>query len=453
MGKPVNMHYQNPLFYILTQVVGLTLLLGWLAYTVQKSPLDMGLTRFFYDAAGHGFPWRHQAFVDAMGQFVVWLVPIACALFCGAAAVLSHRVKALAPARAALWALFAVFCLVPLLAGGLKHYTAMPRPFALAMFGGYVQLPSGFWAASGASGGGALPSVHAAVGYSVLGLYFAGWALGDARMRWLGLAGGLILGSFFGALRIMQGAHFLSQVMWSLAFVWCLCSVLFYPLIVTRHRAAPDNADGYQLDDIWKHLSIVQVRRRNTLTVYGVLLVCTLPFLSSTWSDESWVHLGVEWVGLGLILLAIAGRCWCILYLGGHKGAELIDQGPYSISRNPLYLFSMLAVAGIGAQSGSLLLGPILALFVYAVFNNVIDEEERLLRKVFGRDYADYCARVPRFGPRLSAWKSQEQLLISVSGLGRTIRDAVPYLLALPLFELIEWGQAAGWFPVLIRLP
>src|SRR3546814_11871276 len=79
------------------------------------------------------------------------------------------------------------------------------------------------------------------------------------------------------------------------------------------------------------------------------------------------------------------------MYWGGHKGAELIDQGPYSISRNPLYLFSMLAVAGIGAQSGSLLLGPILALFVYAVFNNVIDEEERLLRKVFGQAYIDYC--------------------------------------------------------------
>jgi protein-S-isoprenylcysteine O-methyltransferase Ste14 len=200
-------------------------------------------------------------------------------------------------------------------------------------------------------------------------------------------------------------------------------------------------------------LSMVQVRRRNTLTVYGVLLVCALPFLSSTWPAESWVHLGVEWVGLGLILLAIAGRCWCILYLGGHKGAELIDQGPYSISRNPLYLFSILAVAGIGAQSGSLLLGPILALFVYAVFNNVIDEEERLLRKVFGQGYADYCGQVPRFGPRLSAWKSQEHVLISVSGLWSTIRDAVPYLLALPLFELIEWGQAQGWFPVLIRLP
>jgi len=453
MSKPASMHYQKPFFYVLTQVLGLSLLMGWLAYTVQHSPLDLGLTRYFYDASAHGFPWRHQPFVYAMGKFVVWLVPIGGALFCGAAAALSYRIKALAPARSVLWALFAVFCLVPLLAGGLKHYTALPRPFALAMFGGYVQLPPGFWAAAGEPGGGALPSVHAATGFSVLALYFAGWALGSRRMRWLGLAGGLALGGLFGGLRIMQGAHFLSQVMWSLAFVWCVCSVLFYPLIVTSHRGAPDGVHGHRLDDIWRHLSIVQVRRRNTLTVYGVLLVCLLPFLSSTWPAESWMHQGVEWAGLGLILLAIAGRCWCILYLGGHKGAELIDQGPYSISRNPLYLFSMLAVAGIGAQSGSLLLGPILALFVYAVFNNVIAEEERLLSKAFGQGYADYCARVPRFGPRLSGWKSQEQVLISVSGLGRTMRDAVPYLLALPLFELIEWGQGTGWFPVLIRLP
>jgi membrane-associated PAP2 superfamily phosphatase len=130
MSKPASMHYQNPLFYILTQVLGVTVLLGWLAYTVQQSPLDMSLTRFFYDAAAHGFPWRHQTVVDAMGQFVVWLVPIGCALFCGAAAVLSYRAKSIAPARSVLWALFAVFCLVPVLAGGLKHYTALPRPFS-----------------------------------------------------------------------------------------------------------------------------------------------------------------------------------------------------------------------------------------------------------------------------------------------------------------------------------
>src|SRR3546814_10052004 len=82
------------------------------------------------------------------------------------------------------------------------------------MFGGYLQLPTDFWALAGQPGGGALPSVHAAVGYSVFSLYFAGWALNNRRLRWLGLASGLILGSFFGALRILQGAHFLSQILW-----------------------------------------------------------------------------------------------------------------------------------------------------------------------------------------------------------------------------------------------
>ena len=166
------------------------------------------------------------------------------------------------------------------------------------------------------------------------------------------------------------------------------------------------------------------------------------------------MHLSIEWAGLVLILVAVLGRCWCILYLGGHKGSSLIQLGPYSISRNPLYLFSILAVAGIGAQSGSLMLGLIMAFFVYAVFNNVIEEEERLLRLVFGVQYDDYRTRVPRLVPRLGLWKSEEGgLLISVSALGRTLRDALPYFLALPLFELIEKGQASGWLPILIHLP
>jgi hypothetical protein len=116
-------------------------------------------------------------------------------------------------------------------------------------------------------------------------------------------------------------------------------------------------------------------------------------------------------------------------------------------------MFSIIAVAGIGAQSGSLLVGLAMALFVYAVFSSVINEEERLLRKVFGRDFDAYCKRVPRFGPRFSQWRNEESLTISVSGLWNTLRDALPYLLAIPFFELIEWAQGMGWLPVLLRLP
>lgn len=207
------------------------------------------------------------------------------------------------------------------------------------------------------------------------------------------------------------------------------------------------------LDEIWCHLSKVQVRRRYTLTALGILAVLAAPFVASFAAAASpWYH-GVKWFGLVLILAAFLGRSWCMLYLGGHKGADLIQQGPYSVSRNPLYLFSVMAVVGIGAQTGSIVFGLVLALGVYAVFNYVIREEEVLLRKVFGFQFEEYSARVPRFWPRISGWKSDSELMIDVSGLGRTVRDALPYFLAVPVFGLIAYAQVSGWVPVLLRLP
>jgi membrane-associated PAP2 superfamily phosphatase len=35
----------------------------------------------------------------------------------------------------------------------------------------------------------------------------------------------------FSLVRILQGAHFLSQTLWSAVVMWLLASVIFYPLI------------------------------------------------------------------------------------------------------------------------------------------------------------------------------------------------------------------------------
>ena len=416
------MNYRDPFFYLLTQVVGITALLGWLAYRIQYSDLDVAISAYFHNSARYTALLQHDLALEALGHFLLWALPLTGAILSGAAALFGARFKALQPARVVLWTLLAIFCLVPVVLVGLRHYTTLPGGYAVS-------------------------------GYVLFGLYFAGWALDRARLRWWGLLIAVLAGGMVGALFVLQDLHFASETIWSAALAWLLCSLFFYPLIVTRHREGLADISRYTLDEIWANLAKVQVRRRNTLTAYGVLFVCLLPFISATLPPRSWVHLTIEWVGLTFILAAVLGRCWCILYLGGHKGATLIQQGPYSVSRNPLYLFSMLAVTGIGAQSGSIVLGPILALFVYAVFNNVIDEEERLLRKVFGPQFDEYCSRVPRFGPRFKHWKTDDSLLISMSGLGNTMRDALPYFLALPLFELIELGQSSGWLPVLIRLP
>lgn len=60
----------------------------------------------------------------------------------------------------------------------------------------------------------------------------------------------------------------------------------------------------------------------------------------------------IERTGGLLILLCIAGRTWCSLYIGGHKERQLIVSGPYSITRNPLHAFSILGTVGIFAVFG-----------------------------------------------------------------------------------------------------
>lgn len=436
MSRPNRMHYRNSFFYVLTQIVGISLLLGWLAYSLRH--LGAAAVPYVPEPAGSA-ALSHAAgynrWLELAAHLVEWLV-LPCLILVNGALALHNRGGAAAQRGRTLFrALFVVFLLAAVLAWVLRQAAFGPQP--LSTFGAHPSV------------GLALFGLY----FSLFELYFAGWALESRRLRWLGLGLAAAAGLVLCLVYLTHGTHFFSETLWAAAAAWLLCSVLFFRLVVTRHGVAGLDTADYTLEEIWKHLSTVQVQRRATLTVYGVLLVCLVPFIASAAAPDSWPHNTVEWIGRALIAVALLGRCWCILYLGGRKGAELMDQGPYSISRNPLYWFSMIAVTGIGAQSGSLLLGPIMALFVYAVFKNVIEEEERLLRKVFGPSFDAYCARVPRFGPRFAGWKSDEHLTVSMSGLWNTLRDALPYFLAIPLFELIEWAQVSGWLPALIRLP
>jgi len=237
MNHPASMAYRDfTTHYVLIQAAVIAFL-ALLAYQVQHSALDMAVSSYFYDPGAGVFPLRRALLPDVVGRYAARLVPISGAAICVACLAWSLREARLRPARAALLLMFMAFCFGPLLAGLLKQYTAMPRPMALAMFGGHAQWPDTFWALAGQAGGKALPSVHSVYGYIVLCVHFAGWALGSRRMQWVGLAAGLLLGATFGALRVMQGMHFLSQTLWSLAFVWAFCSVLFYPLVALRRPA------------------------------------------------------------------------------------------------------------------------------------------------------------------------------------------------------------------------
>jgi len=199
-------------------------------------------------------------------------------------------------------------------------------------------------------------------------------------------------------------------------------------------------------------LSETQRRRKLALILVGFSAALILPFVR-TIGGETTLHEIVELAGMALIVLAILGRSWCTLYIGGRKKREIVATGPYSISRNPLYVFSLIGIFGIGAQTGSVLLGPLLMAVGLAIFLPVILAEERLLAGRFGSEYAKYRMRVPRFGPKLSLWQDMETVPARPRLVARTAAEGMLLLLAIPICESVEWLQDAGYFAALLFVP
>lgn len=76
---------------------------------------------------------------------------------------------------------------------------------------------------------------------------------------------------------------------------------------------------------------------------------------------------------------------------------SLVTGGIYAVTRNPMYLGMTFILLGWSAFLASLwaLGGPVA--FILYISRFQIRAEERVLRSLFGADYADYTARVRRW--------------------------------------------------------
>lgn len=80
-----------------------------------------------------------------------------------------------------------------------------------------------------------------------------------------------------------------------------------------------------------------------------------------------------------------------------HMPSTLVTTGPYRRTRNPIYLGSLLMVAGIGigANVPWILVLTVIAAFV--VHYGIVLREEAYLEHVFGQRYLDFKSRVRRW--------------------------------------------------------
>jgi hypothetical protein len=154
-----------------------------------------------------------------------------------------------------------------------------------------------------------------------------------------------------------------------------------------------------------------------------------------------------------LVLVAAFGRLWALAYISGHKSRDLITVGPYSMVRNPLYLFSFIGALGIGIFTWNILvLALILGMFcIYYPF--VIRGEEERLRDFHGSTLDDYLSRVPMFVPKPSLYRDEESYTIDTRLFLRSFFQVVWFPLIYFFLDVVARLHATGALPVLRTIP
>ena len=145
-------------------------------------------------------------------------------------------------------------------------------------------------------------------------------------------------------------------------------------------------------------MSYVQVARRIRVPVGFIAAALYVWLAWPTWSSILF--------GSAIILPALVLRTAA----SGHvkKNQEVTSSGPYSYTRNPLYLGSIILVIGFGVASRNLWLATALIMIFVALYLPVIRAEEDFLRSRFP-EFSDYAQRVPRIIPRLAAGDSRSE--------------------------------------------
>jgi membrane-associated PAP2 superfamily phosphatase len=119
----------------------------------------------------------------------------------------------------------------------LKHLVSMECPWDLTRYGGEWPFVGLFaWRPSGMPDTACFPAGHASAGYAWLALYFFLSAT-LPRLRWLGLAMGLVLGLAFSITQQLRGAHFLSHDLWTLMLCWTISAALASWLLPRRRQS------------------------------------------------------------------------------------------------------------------------------------------------------------------------------------------------------------------------
>lgn len=209
--------------FLLRQTAGLVVGAVALCAMFGDGRLDLVITRWFFDDVRHVFPltdqWLLKAVLHDAARTTAALAALAL-LGVTATSWITTRPRLVHAHRQTLLFATGVCFASAAMVGALKHFSAHACPWDLTIFGGTATYQPLFGPAVAAqSVRGCLPAAHPLVGYAWLGVGFALLPIARhmARRTW---TVAFALGTLFGFVQIIRGAHFLSHVLWSAWLVW-----------------------------------------------------------------------------------------------------------------------------------------------------------------------------------------------------------------------------------------
>lgn len=190
-------------------------------------------------------------------------------------------------------------------------------------------------------------------------------------------------------------------------------------------------------------------------------IVGLAPLLLLTVTSPIHAHLGeyayllCSAIGALLIVIGVGWRSWAMLFVGGRKSRELVQEGPYSLSRHPLYFGSFLVALGAGVMLQSLTFSLVILLGFPWLYLPVIAEEERILQQNHGQSFRDFCERVPqRLFPRWHTFAAGGRYQqVHLRAQWNQAKRGLVTLAAIPMLELLQTMRSNGVLPEWLTLP
>lgn len=229
--------------WLVTNALFLAIAAATLLATFDDGALDLAISRLAYDSGSHRFPWQHDWLFEAILHHglktAAYALSLPALVLC--AYGMRGRISWLPPRNA--WLAATGMLLVPLATAGLKQLTDRHCPWSIVDFGGfapYVGLLS--TAPADLARGVCFPAGHASGGFAWLAWVPALWITRPVAARRI-LGAALVAGSVMGLARLLQGAHFLSHVLWSAWLAWAIVigmtALLGIKVGISREQQSP----------------------------------------------------------------------------------------------------------------------------------------------------------------------------------------------------------------------